>query len=220
MEGREIQMRLLSKAGLGLAVLLVSIAIAPAAKADPITIQSSGFALQSLGSNLSLALNGQDSLAVDSLVGAAASSSQNSSVGSFVAILNPLTFTTGFTGIGSGGNHPFNFSQLVTINGQTQTLDIAGSIDISQTVDTLHILSSAPLTFNFSTFSVAVNVLPADIVGQGADGGIFSDVLKAQFTVMPRDCNPVPEPATLSLLGLGIAGVAAKLRRRRKLAKS
>src|SRR6266849_3752127 len=214
MEGRESQMRLLTKAGLGLAVLLVSIAIAPAAKADPITIQSGGFALQGLGSNLSVA-NG-----VDSLVGAAASSSQNSSVGSFVAILNPLTFTTGFTGIGSAGNHPFNFSQSVTINGQTQTLDIAGSIDISQTVDTVHILSSAPLTFNFPTFSVDVNVIPTDIVGPGAAGGIFSDDLKAEFTVMTKDCNPVPEPATLSLLGLGLAGVAAKIRRRRKLARS
>jgi hypothetical protein len=214
MEGRETQMRLLTKAGLGLAILLVSIAVAPAAKADPITIQSGGFALQGLGSNLGVA-NG-----VDSLVGAAASSSQNSSVGSFVAILNPLNFTTGFTGIGSAGNHLFNFSQLVTINGQTQTLDIFGSIDISSTVDTVHILSSAPLTFNFSTFSVAVSVIPADIVGQGADGGIFCDVLRASFTVNPNCPTTVPEPATLSLLGLGIAGVAAKLRRRRKLVRT
>ena len=207
-------MRLLTKAGLGLAVLLVSIGIAPAAKADPITIQSSDFALQGLGSSGTIA-NG-----LDNLIGAAASSSHNvNGAGSFIAILNPLTFVTGPTGVGSGGSHLFNFSQLVTINGQTQTLDIAGSIDITPTVDTVHILSSAPLTFNFSTFSVAVNVIPTDIVGPGADGGIFVDVLNAQFTVTPTD-STVPEPATLSLLGLGIAGVAAKLRLRRKLAKS
>jgi PEP-CTERM motif-containing protein len=216
MEGRKTQMRLLTKAGLGLAVLLVSIALAPAAKADPITIQSSGFALQGLGNSGTIA-NG-----LDNLIGAAASSSQsvNGAAGSFIAILNPLTFVTGPTGVGSGGSHLFNFSQLVTVNGQTQTLDIAGSIDITPTVDTVHILSSAPLTFNFSTFSVAVNVIPMDIVGPGADGGIFCDVLQAQFIVTPNCPTTVPEPATLSLLGLGIAGVAAKIRRRRKLVKS
>ena len=208
-------MHLLTKAGLGLAVLLVSIAIAPAAKADPVTIQSSGFGLQGLA-NTGSGANG-----ADSLIGAAASSVHTiNGAGSFIATLNPLTFITGFTGIGSGGNHPFNFTQLVTINGQTQALEIFGSLDISHAVDSLHILSSSPLTFNFSTFSVAVEVIPVDIIGQGADGGIFCDVLQAQFTVTPNCPTTVPEPATLSLLGLGIAGVAARIRRRRKLAGS
>jgi hypothetical protein len=64
-------MRLLTKAGLGLAILFVAISMAPAAKADPIVINTGGFSLTNLGNN------GGGVSGLDSLVGAAASSSHN-----------------------------------------------------------------------------------------------------------------------------------------------
>jgi hypothetical protein len=202
-----LRMRALTKVSLAVAALIISFAVAPAAKADPITIQSGGFSLPDLG-NDGTGING-----LDLLVGAASSTTRNiNGHGSFIALLNPLEFTTGFTGANSGGGHLFDFSQLLTINGMTQTLNLSGSIDISHLVDTVHIFESAPLVFNFNTFTVTVTVLPTDIAGWGP--GTFCGNLKAKIVV--NDCKPVPEPATLTLLGLGLAGAAAKFRKKRK----
>jgi len=207
-----MQMRFLTKVALGLAALLISLTISPATKADPLTISSGGFSLSDLGNN------GGGVPGMDSLLGTATSASQTiNGSGSFIALLNPLTFTTAFTGHGSEGTYNFTFAQLVTINGVTQTLNIVGTIDIGTFVDTVHILSSDPLTFDFGAFSVDVNVLPTSIEGIGP--GEFCDFLKADF-IITSEPNAVPEPATLSLLGLGLAGVAAKLRRRRKSSQS
>jgi hypothetical protein len=205
-------MRFLTKVTLGLAALLISIALAPATKADSITINSGGFSLTGLGNN------GGGVPDMDSLFGTAASTGHTiNGPGSFIELLNPLTFTTAFTGHGSEGTYNFNFAQDVTINGVTQTLNIVGTIDIGTFIDTVHIISSDPLTFDFGTFSVDVSVVPTSIDGFGP--GEFCDFLKAQF-VIRTEPTATPEPATLSLLGLGLAGVAAKLRRRRKSSQS
>jgi hypothetical protein len=201
-------MRLLTKTCLVLGALLICVAAVPAVKADPITVTSSGFSLTNLGND------GTGVSGMDSLVGASRTTTRNINGGrSFIALLNPLTFTTGFTGPNSGGDHPFTFSQLLTINGQTQTLNLVGNINIGHLVDTVSILSSDPLTFNFDTLSVSVTVLPTDIDGWGE--GIFKGHLKARIDAIDNS-NPVPEPATLTLLGLGLVGAAARLRQRRR----
>jgi hypothetical protein len=205
-------MQLLAKAILGLAFLMISLAVAPAVKADPIVIQTGGFSLTNLGNDGSVP-NG-----LDTLSSAASSASHNfDRPGTFVTALNELTFEMGFTGVNSPGSYDFSFSQLVTIDGQTQVLNMFGRIDIGIVTDTVHILSSDPLSFTFGTFTVDANVLPMAI--SGTNNGVFCDVLKARMIVR-NSCAPVPEPATLTLLGLGIAGAAAKVRQRRKRSRS
>jgi hypothetical protein len=198
-----------------IAALLVSmLLVAPVANADPLQIitQSGGFQLTGLGNNG----NGTPNNQFDVFVGDAHSESNtvDSSGGSFVALINPLTFIQDFTGVGSEGTYALNFSQLLTVNGQTQTLNLIGSLTIGTFHDSISILSNAPIAWQFGSFTVSATVLPVSIFG--ADNGAYQDFLCARFEVKPTSDTTVPEPATMVLLGTGLAGVAAKVRQRRK----
>jgi len=188
--------------------------VAPVVNADPLQIitQSGGFQLTGLGNNG----NGTPNNQFDVLIGDAHSDSNtvNSSGGSFVTLINPLTFIQDFTGVGSEGTYPLSFSQLLTVNGQTQTLNLIGSLTIGTFHDSISILSNAPIVWQFSSFTVSATVLPVSIFGDA--NGAYHDFLCARFEVKPTSDTTVPEPATMVLLGTGLAGIAAKVRQRRK----
>jgi len=188
--------------------------VAPTANADPLQIitQSGGFQLNGLGNNG----NGTPSNEFDVFIGEAHSESNtvDSSGGRFIALINPLTFIQDFTGVGSEGVYPLNISELLTVNGQTQQLNVNGSLTIGTFSDSISLLTNSRIIWQFNAFTVSATVLPVTIFG--ADNGAYHDFLSARFEVKPNCETTVPEPATMVLLGTGLAGLAAKVRQRRK----
>lgn len=202
-----------ARIGLSLAAFVLTLVV-PAVHAEPLQIitETGGFRLFGLGNNG----NGTTSSDFDVLIGDPHSNSNtvDSAGGSFTTVINPLTFIQDFTGIGSEGTFPISFSQLLTVNGQTQTLNMIGSLTIGTFHDSISILSNAPILFQFDTFSVSASVLPVSIFGN--ENGAYHDFLCARFEVKPNSDTTVPEPTTMLLLGTGLAGIAAKLRKRRQ----
>lgn len=200
---------LLRPFAMSIALLAIIAAGQTIAKADPVTVSgtSSGTVTGTAASFLSFTGNNFTA----TTAGGVGSFSGANRIGTFTLASTPNetpvsgTFTLNLTFTAPGG---INGGQAATY-----TATVSGTIS-TPTVGGVEIVFDNPIqTFSYSnatgsgTFSVE---LANNIFVQSGQTANLTAGLKGSET------SAVPEPATMLLLGTGLAGVAARIRKRRK----
>jgi hypothetical protein len=200
---------LLKSISLGIALVALLTLSQGVARADEVTLVGSTTGTVSGVPQLTFTgnanFNGTTSLGIGSLSGP-------NSLGSFFLATSPQQLVAG------------NFTMNVTFTvptgiaggqGTTYTATIQGSVSPNVNQGGVNITFANPtqtFTFNNGTTSGSFTLTVANLFVQSGQ----SANLTAGFT---GSQSPIPEPATMLLLGTGLAGVAAKIRKRRKPAE-
>ena len=119
--------------------------------------------------------------------------------------LSDFDFQVGFTGADSAGPHKGTITYLVTLDGVTHVVNQPYVLDVGYYTDTLTLL---PVDEMFTLGPSRQVLLQVDPLGPITSGDRSTGGVEGVFSL-----DPVPEAGTLVLLGLGLLGIGAVLKR-------